>query len=342
VLTRIGKNPSPAAAMFTLITGRWVSHMIFAAAKLGLADHLADGPRTVEELAKAVQVQAPALYRLLRALASVGVFAETKGREFRLTPLAATLRKGVPGSMRAMALHHSLRYREEAWEQLLHGLKTGEVPFVKAHGMSYFEYLEKHPEEFAIFNESMTSVSSGENQAVANAYEFSRIRTLVDVGGGQGSLLTTILKANPKLRGVLFDQPSVRTRADQHRQLRANGVVERCSIGDGDFFESVPQRGDAYILKRVLHDWDDTRCVKILVNCCAAMNENGRILVIESVIRPGNGLDRGKITDMQMFIIGGYERTKKEFASLFRQAGLKLTRVVPTKCPLSIVEGVRA
>jgi O-methyltransferase domain/Dimerisation domain len=341
-MSAMGKNASPSAGMFTLITGRWVSHLIFAAARLELADHLKDGPRSVEELATAARVQAPALYRLLRALASVGVFAETNGKRFKLTPLAATLRKDVPGSMRAVALHHSLHYREQAWEQLLYGLTTGEVPFVKAHGISYFEYLEKHPDAFAIFNESMTSMSAGENRAIAAAYKFSRIGRLVDVGGGHGSLLAIILQGNPKLKGTLFDQPSARTRAEQDRQLMAKAVAGRCTIKAGDFFEAVPEGGDVYVIKRVLHDWDDERCVKILANCCAGMNEKGKVLVIESVIPRGNGPDRGKIVDMQMFIIGGHERTKEEFATLLRKAGLKLTRVVPTKCPLSIVEGVRA
>jgi hypothetical protein len=328
----------PAATMFSLITGRWVSHLIFAAAKLELADHLKHGPRKVQELAVVAKVDSQALYRLLRALASVGVFAETAGKRFKLTPLAATLRRDIPGSMRAMALHHSLRYREEAWEQLLPALKTGEVPFLKAHGMSYFEYLEKHPKEFAIFNESMTSVSSSEDRAIARAYKFSGILTIVDVGGGHGSLLATILQAHPKLKGVLFDQPSTQTRMQQERQLTAKGVNERCTIEGGNFFEAVPKDGDIYVLKRVLHDWDDDRCVTILANCCAVMNKNGKILVIESVIPPGNGPDRGKIIDMQMFIIGGHERTKEEFRTLFRKSGLKLNRVIPTRCPLSIVE----
>jgi hypothetical protein len=341
-MTTMAKKPTPSAAMFSLITGRWVSHLIFAAAKLELADLLKEGPRSVEELARAADVRAPALYRLLRALASVGVFAETKDKRFKLTPLAATLQKSAPGSMRAVAIHHSLQDREDAWGQLLHGLKTGEVPFRKAHGMSYFEYLEKHPEEFAIFSESMTSMSSTENAAIANAYKFSGIQTLVDVGGGQGSLLAHILQANPKLNGVLFDLPSNSAHAKQDRQLAAKGIGERCTIEAGDFFKAVPKSGDAYIIKRVLHDWNDEQCAKILANCCASMNVNGKVLVVESVIPPGNGPDRGKIVDMQMFIIGGHERTKDEFATLFGKAGLKLRSIVATKCPLSIIEGVRA
>jgi hypothetical protein len=338
----MAKNPPPQAVMFSLITGRWVSHLIYVAAKLDLADRLKHGPRTVEELATDTEVQAPALYRVLRALASVGVFAETKGRRFKLTPLALTLQKAVPGSMHAAALLFSFRSWEDAWAQLLHGVKTGEIPFLKAHGIFPFEYLEKHPEEFTVLNESMTSISSTENPAIAAAYKFSGIRTLVDVGGGYGSLLATILKANPKLKGVLFDLPSVISGARQDRHLTAKGISERCTLESGDFFEAVPKGGDAYMMKRTLHDWADERCAKILANCRSAMSEKGRVLVVDSVIHPGNGPDRGKLIDMQMLIMGGRERTKQEFATVFREAGLKLTRVVPTKCPLSIVEGVRA
>jgi hypothetical protein len=336
------KNPTPSAGMYTLIMGRWVSHLIYVAAKLELADRLTHGPRTVEQLATAAGVQEPALYRVLRALASVGVFAETKGKRFKLTPLAATLQKAVPGSMHAAAIMTGTKYFEDPWAQLLHGLKTGEIPFFMAHGVSIFEYLEKHPEDLKIFGESMTNVSSTENPAIAAAYKFSGVRTLVDVGGGNGSLLCTILKANPKLKGVLFDLPSVSTRAKQDRHVTAKGIAERCALESGDFFETVPKGGDAYMMKRTLHDWDDERCAKILANCCAAMSEKGRVLVVDSVIPPGNDPDRGKIIDMQMLIVGGRERTKQEFVKLFRDAGLKLTRVVPTKCPLSIIEGVRA
>ena len=338
----MAKNPPPPAVMFTLIMGRWVSHLIYVAAKLEVADHLKRGSRTVEELATATEVQAPALYRVLRALASLGVFAETKDKRFKLTPLAVTLQKAVPGSMHAAALMFGEKYWDDAWAQLLHGVKTGEIPFLKAHGVPAFEYLEKHPDSLKIFGETMTNVSSTENPAIAAAYKFSGIRTLVDVGGGNGSLLASILKANPKLKGVLFDLPSVSTRANQDRYVTAKGIAERCTLQSGDFFEAVPKGGDAYLMKRTLHDWDDERCAKILSNCCTAMREKGRVLVVDAVISPGNHPDRGKLLDMQMLIIGGRERTKQEFGTLFRDAGLKLIRVVPTKCPLSIVEGVRA
>jgi hypothetical protein len=342
ILISMTKNQPPAAAMFALLRGLWEWHLIDVAVRLELADRLKDGPRTVEELAIAAEVQAPALYRVLRALASVGVFAETSGKRFKLTPLAATLQKGVPGSMRATALMLGQKYLDDAWAQLLHGVKTGETPFVKAHGISMFEYLERHPEDLKLFGEAMTSVSETENPAIAAAYKFSKLKTLVDVGGGNGSLMSAILAANPNLRGVHFDQASVSARAKQDRYLTAKGVADRCTLETGNFFEAVPRGGDVYILKRVLHDWDDEQGAKILANCCAAMNEMGRVLVADSVIRPGNDPDRGKLLDMQMLIIGGRERTKQEFAALFRKAGLRLTRVIPTKCPLSLVEGARA
>jgi len=333
----------PSAIMYTFIAGRWLSRLIYVAAKLELADLLKDGPRSVEELAQAAQAQARPLYRVLRALASVGIFAETKDKKFKLTSLAATLQKAVPSSMRAAALLFELPSMEDAWGQLLHGVKTGEVPFRKAHGVSLFEYLQKHPEDFAIFNESMTSFSSTENSAIADAYKFPGIQTLVDVGGGHGSLLAAILQANPKLKGVVFDLPAVTERAKQGGHLMTKGIAGRCTVEPGDFFEAVPKGGDTYIMKRVLHDWDDERCTKILANCCAAMSEKGRVLVIDSVIAPGNDPDRGKLIDIQMLVVsGGRERTKDEFAALFKKAGLKVTRVVPTKCPLSIVEGIRA
>ena len=338
----MGKKLSPQAVMLNLSIGYWISRLIYVAAKLGLADLLKDGPRTVEDLAAVTGTHAPALYRVLRALASVGVFQETKNGRFKLTSLAAMLQTGVPGSMNAWASMIVENWQWQAWERLLDGVKTGETPFVKAHGVRIFDYLEKHPEDLKVFGESMTSISAAENPAIAAAYRFTGIRTVVDVAGGHGSLLATILKANPKLKGVLFDLPSVIAGAQNDEHVTAKGIAGRCALESGDFFVSVPTGGDAYIMKYILHDWSDERCVKILKNCRTKMNDKGKVLVVDVVIQPGNDPGWGKLLDIQMFIIGGRERTKKEFAALFNEAGLKLTRVVPTKCPLSIVEGVRA
>jgi hypothetical protein len=327
--------------MLDLTIGHWIARLTYVAAKLKLPDLLKDGPQTVEALATAASVQAPALYRVLRALASVGIFAETKGRRFKLTPLGATLQTGVEGSLRAWTLMINEKYTWDSWEELLHGLKTHEIPFVKAHGIMPFEYLERHPEDLAVFGESMTSLSGTENPAIASAYAFSKIGTLVDVGGGHGSLLATILRANPKLHGVLFDQPSVIARAQQDQHVTAAGIGERCTLKSGNFFEEVPPGGDAYIMKYILHDWNDEQCVNILRNCRAAMNQKGRVLVADNVIPPGNDPSWGKLLDIQMLIIGGRERTKKEFAGMFAEAGLKMSRVIRTRAALSLVEGIR-
>lgn len=341
------KKTTPEAAMRSLIAGYWVSRLVYVAAKLGIADLLREGPRTAEELAAAASVQAPALYRVLRTLASYGVFEEIKGKRFKLTPLGATLRTDVPASMHGFALMLVEKHVWYAWEQLLYAVQTGQLPFDRIFGEPFYQYLEKHPDDLKVFGEAMTSLSGTENPAIAAAYNTTyrsaRIRTLVDVAGGHGSLLATILKANPKLNGVLFDLPSVIARAAKDRHVTAKGIADRCRLESGDFFESVPRGGDAYILKYVLHNWDDENCLKILANCRAAMNDNGRILVADPVIAPGNAPDWGKLLDIQMMVVvSGRERTKDEFAALFRKAGLKLIRVVRTKCPLSIVEAVRA
>jgi hypothetical protein len=336
------KKLSPPEFMLNLTIGHWVARLVHVAAKLKLADLLKKGPRTVEDLAAAAGVQPAMLYRILRALASVGVFAETKNRRFKLTPLAATLRTDVPASMHGWAIMINDNWQWDAWKELLHGAKTGEVPFLKAHGIPLFEYFEQHHEDLQVFGESMTSISRTENPTVPAAYKFSGIGTLVDIGGGHGSLLATILKANPKLKGLLYDQPSVIARAEKDHHVTAKGIKERCRLESGNFFEAVPKGGDAYIMKYILHDWSDQECVRILRNCRDAMNEKGKVLVVDTVIAPGNDPAWGKLLDIQMLIIGGRERTKKEFATMFAEAGLKLTRVVPTKGPLSIVEGVRA
>ena len=247
------KKTSPHSTMLNLIIGYWISRLIQVAATLNIADLLKSGPRTAQELAKAAHVRAPQLYRLLRALASVGVFAETKSGRFKLTPLAATLQTGVPGSMRTTALMLNADWQWDAWQKLLAGVASDDVPFVKAHGMSVFEYLEKHPDDLAAFHESATGLT---NPAIAAAYNFSKFRTLVDIGGSHGALLSTILKAHPSLKGVLFDQPSVIAGAKKSRHLTDPGIARRCRLESGSFFVSVPSGADAYILKYILHDWD--------------------------------------------------------------------------------------
>ena len=325
--------------MLNLIVGYWVSRLVYIAARLNIADLLKNGPRSADQLAKRAGVRAPELYRVLRALASIGVFAETKDGRFKLTPLAATLQTDAPGSMRISALMLNADWQWDAWKHLLYGVQTEEIPFVKAHGMPVFKYLEKHPEDLAVFHSSTTGLT---NPAIAAAYDFSKFRTLVDVGGGHGSLLATILRAYPKLIGTLFDQPSVIDGAKRDRHIMAKALAKRCLVRAGSFFSAVPKGADVYTLKYILHDWDDQSAVRILKNCRAAMHDKSRLLVIDSVIPPGNDPEYVKLLDIEMLIIGGRERTRAEFATIFRKAGLRLTRVLSTRSPLSILEGVRA
>lgn len=330
----------PAVALLNLITASWVSQAIYAAAKLGLADFLKDGPRYSDELARATGVHAPSLYRLLRALASVGVFVEVEDRRFALTPLAALLQSGTADSMRALAIMVGEEFHYRPWGELLYSVKTGETAFAHVFGMEAFPYLDGHPEAARIFNQAMTSASAVDNAAITAAYDFSSFSRVVDVAGGHGSLMAAILKANPELKGILFDQPQVIEGA--RGQLQAAGVGERCELVAGDFFESAPGGGDAYLLKHILHDWDDERAIRILQNIHRAMKPAARLLVIEQVIQPGNEPHFGKLLDLEMLVLaGGRERTEAEYRELLTAAGFTLQRIIPTNSTKSVIEGVR-
>jgi len=317
-----------------------VSQAIHVAATLGIADLLWDGPRSVDELAAATGSRATALYRLLRALASVGVFAEADGR-FSQTSLSEYLRTDAPGSVRAWAMYMGRPYVWSPWAYLGDSVRTGEPVFPALHGTSAWDYRAAHPEEGAIFDAAMTGLSAAAAAAVVRSYDFSRIRVLVDVGGGQGELLAAILAANPAVRGILFDQPHVVAGAGS--VLERAGVADRCEVVGGSFFEAVPGGADAYLLKSVVHDWDDARAVEILRGCREAMSETGRLLLVEGVIQPGNEPDRMKLVDLHMLVmLGGQERTAEDFQRLYAEAGFRLTGIIPTGSPSNIVEGVPA
>lgn len=336
-------NEMPPQALLQMLTSYRVSQSIYVAAKLRIADLLNDGPRSSDELAKSSGSDSRALYRLLRMLASVGIFAEVDQGCFTLTPLAALLQTGAPGSLRAYAIMNGEDWFWRPWGELLYSVKTGKTAFDHVCGMGIFKYLAQHPEAAEIFNEAMTGFTLTSTAVVA-AYDFSGINTLIDVGGGQGALLAAILKANPQLRGVLFDLPSVIEGAKS--LIEAEGVAERCELVAGDFFESVPGGAVAYILKFVIHDWDDDRAVTILKNCHRAVVEDGKLLVVEMVIPPGNEPFYGKLADLNMLVLsgGGRERTEAEYRALFATAGFKLTKIIPTQSPtqFSVIEGVRA
>ena len=330
----------PQLAVLQMATGYWVSQSIYVAAKLGIADLLKDSPKSCDELATATRTNAPSLYRVLRSLASLGVFAETQPNHFTLTPLAACLQSDVPDSIRAYVIMQG-EVNYQAWGEFMYSVQTGGSSFEHIYGMNLYEYLAQNPESAKIFDESMTNLSVIHSAAIAPSYDFSSIQTLVDVAGGEGLLIASILKSNPTLKGVVFDQPHVIERAK--RFLEAEGVLERCQVAAGNFFESVPEGGDAYILKYIIHDWDDEKAIAILKQCHKVMPAKGKILVAEQVIPPGNEPFTGKLLDLTMLVItpGGRERTEAEYRALFEKAGFKLTRIVPTQDEISIIEGIR-
>jgi hypothetical protein len=330
--------PAPAQ-MLDLITGYWVSRAIYCVSKLGISDLLAEGPRTAADLAKETQSTGPALYRLLRALASKGVYAEMEGQRFSLTPLGATLRRGAQGSMRNFALMIADDYNWDAWKDLGYSVRTGNIAFDKTFGMPIFDYLQKNPELARIFGDSMGDLSGVECPAVAASYDFSKIKTLVDVGGSHGVLLHEILKRNPQLRGILYDSEHVIANAQKDIHISAPDVAGRIRAIAGNFFESVPSGGDAYCMKYILHDWSDEKSLRILGNIRKVIPRDGVLLVFDTVVPTKGDNAWSKWLDINMLVlVGGKERTETEFRELLAKAGFRLEKVHPTPCPLSIVE----
>jgi len=329
---------SSAESLRQLIGGFRISQAIGVAAELGIADLLANGPRSSSELAQATGSHPRALYRLLRALASIGIFTEVEPERFGLTPMAEVLQTDAPGSQRDTARYTASDVMWPAWGQLGYSIRTGETAFQHVHGLDVWDYRRQHPTADAIFNSALTSGSSLQAAAIAAAYDFSGFGTLMDVAGGHGLLLTTILSANPTLRGILAEQPHVV--ASARPIVEQSGVADRCTVVEVDFFASVPSGADAYILKWIIHDWGDERALAILKNCREAMGQDGTLLLAEVVIPPGDTPSPGKFGDLQMMVgPGGQERTEQEFRALFEAAGFRLTRIVPTRSPLSVIEG---
>ena len=338
--TRQSKEMSPQQTLLQLFSGYWVSQAIYVAAKLGIADCLQAEAKHCDELATLTGADAQALYRLMRALASLGIFAEGESGYFQSTPLATCLQSQAPNSVRSLVLMRGEEaYR--AWGDLLYSIQTNTSAFEQIYGMNLFQYHAEHPEPAKLFDQAMTSLSSVECAAVLESYDFSAFHRLVDVAGGQGRLIAAILKAYPTLEGVLFEQDSVIASAQP--VLAAAGVLDRCQRVGGNFFEEAPAGGDAYLLKHILHDWDDERAIAILRNCHQAMVDNGKILIVEQIIPPGNGPFLGKLYDLHMLVLcpGGRERTAAEFQSLLEVAGFRLTGITSTTSDVSLIEGVK-
>ena len=336
------KKVSDPMTLMNLTAGKWVSQAIAVAAELGITDLLKDGPMTTADIARTANASEDGVYRLLRALGSVGLFAETGNRSFRLTPLGRLLRTDSPQALGGYARFTGHDSTWRPWGELRHSVRTGEPAFDHVFAMPIFEYFAKMPESAAVFDAAMTSISTLESKAVVSAYDFSGINTLVDVAGGHGLMIMTILKANRRMRGILFDLPHVTAGATA--TLQRGSVADRCQIVSGDFFASVPEGGDAYVLKHIIHDWDDERATQILRNCHRAMQPSGKVLIVDAVIPPGNSAHFGKLLDLEMLVLTprGRERTQGEFRELLKRSGFRLRRVVSTETHLSVVESVRA
>ena len=327
----------PHAQLVQMAMAHWVSHVVYAAAKLSLADHLAQGPQDAGALAAVTGTHAPSLHRLMRTLAGLGILTEDAEHRFSLTPLGEALKSGAPGSARAAILTVANEDWVRGFAQLPYSLQTGKSGFEKQFGMPIFDWLAQRPEDASLFSETMVGIHGGEPPAVAAAYDFSGMKTLVDVGGAMGDLLTTLLAHNPDSRGILYDLPHVVR--DAPTFIAARGLTDRVTIEAGSFFEKMPADGDAYLLSHIIHDWSEEQCLTILGNCRSAMHPDSRLLIIEMVLPPGDTPHPGKMLDMMMLVgPGGQERTEQEYATLLAKAGFHLTRIVPTASPVSIVE----
>jgi hypothetical protein len=327
----------PAADLAQMVNGYQVSQAISVAATLGLADHLKNGSRSSAELAAATGANQKTLYRLLRALASVGIFVEEEDQRFSLTALGDSLRSDVPDSVAAWAIYVGQPYYREAWSDLLYSIKTGANAFRHVHGTGPWEYRARNPEVSATFDRAMTSNARRIVDAVLSAYDFRQFSVLMDVGGGQGMLLAAILAKNSGLRGVLFDQPHVV--AEAGKLLADTGVADRCEVVGGSFFDAVPDGADGIILKSILHDWDDEKAAAILQVCRGAIRADGKLLVLESVLAPPNKGARAKFSDLNMLVApGGQERDAGEFEKLLAAAGFRLINIIPAGT--SVIEAV--
>jgi SAM-dependent methyltransferase len=341
VLDVASRSAVPAnVALLELAQGAWLTQAIYAATKLGIADELRDGPRSADDVAKRVGADPDATYRLMRALASNGVLTLRRGR-FRLTRVGQALRSDRDGSMAPfMALIGSPEHWEH-WGALLHSVRTGDTAVEKLRGTSIFEYLDTRPEYAAIFNDAMTGVSRMAIDMAVPLYDFTDRKLIVDVGGGHGALLAAVLAKAPQSQGVLFDLPSVILGAGAF--LDAAAVSERCTLTGGSFFEAVPDGADAYLLKTVIHDWDDEQSLTILRNIRTAIAPDGKLLLMELLLPEGAPPHPGMLLDLEMLVhAGGRERTASEYADLLARAGFRQTRIIPTAGPLSLVEAVPA
>lgn len=325
----------PEESIMSFILGKFISKPIHVAAELGVADILAEGPKSVSDLAEITGTKAGLLFRLLRSLASVGIFVQLDDGRFDLTPQAECLRTGA---MRSIALMFLSDWHDKAWGSLSDCLKTGHPAFELAHGCRIFDWFAENPEAAAIFNEANAVKAAVSHRAIIQSYDFSAIGCLTDVGGGYGALLAEILLAHPSMTGMVAERPLVVGRAEKY--LEAKGLTGRAGVVSCDFFKKIPPGSDAYLLSHVLHDWDDEACLLILENCRKAMAGESRLLVAENIVPPGNAFSLAKLMDLEVLVMGGgKERTAEEFRMIFQTAGFDLIRTVPAGNNLFLLEG---
>ena len=335
------KGIPPQASILNFITGMWAAQAVATAARLGIPDQLAHGPRTAAELATAVGADPAALYRLLRGIASVGVLATEPDGRFSLTPIGECLRSDVPGSVRSLIIMEMAPGHWLPWGHLERSVRTGKPSTDHGLGMGTWEYYKKNPVDQHHFAEAMSGLSAMAMHAVLASYSFEGARKVVDVGGSHGAFVAAVLQREPKARGVLFDQPAVVAGADA--TLQAAKVADRVECVGGSFFDSVPAGGDVYLLKAILHDWNDEECVKILTNVREAMAPDGRVVVVEMPITSGGPPSPAPLMDLNMLVmLTGKERTPEEYGALFAKSGLRATSVVPTPSPVAVLEARRA
>jgi hypothetical protein len=330
----------PEAFLTQIAFSAMATQALYVAARLGVADLLAAKPQTISELAAATGTHERSLYRLLRSLASIGIFKETEPKVFAQTPYSGPLCSDAPNSMRSGVIFMGEEWHWRVWGDMLHSVQTGKPAWGHVHGAEVFDYFAENPRQAEIFNNAMTDMSVATAPVVVEAYDFSGIKRLTDIAGGHGYLLAQVLKANPDMTGILFDVPPVIAGASV--LLEEEGVSERVEKVSGDFFAAVPEGADAYMMKHIIHDWDDERATRILRNINTAMPQAGKVLIVEVVVPEGNEPHYSKLLDLEMLVSpGGVERTASEYRELLAAAGLRLTRIVPTRSPFSIIEGVR-
>jgi len=332
----------PYQALFQMIIGKWISQAIGTIVELGVPDQLAKGARRCRDIARELGVSEDGLYRLLRALASMGLFAESTDRRFRLTGIGQLLRSDHPESLAGFARFtaHDITWRP--WGQLSYSVKTSMPAFDHVFNEPIFEHFARNPEVSAVFDEAMTSISAIEARDASDAYDFKGIETLMDVAGGHGLLLATVLRRHKRMRGILLDLPHVA--AGAAATFNRAGITGRVRIESGDFFKELPSGADAIMMKHIIHDWDDESATRILQTCHRALGPRGKVLIVDAVLPASNVPHYGKYLDLEMLVLTprGRERTKAEFAKLLRGAGFRQSRVIATNGPLSIVEAVKS